>query len=114
MTTANPLITPPTRIAIPPAKLVSIHKQYLNATLATILATRQKLLSDVWANPDGYTSQQVFDAYGVNAGWLVTMSGSLEAMLGQIDPTAAAHTPFTPPLPLTINADGTVTVGANS
>lgn len=62
----------------------------------------------VWENPDGLSPQEVFDSLGTDAGAYLNVARKTIALLNEELPGTL---PEETPKPVTINDDGTVTVG---
>lgn len=63
----------------------------------------------LWHNPSGFTSQQVCNLLGTDAATFITFKTDLETSIAAILPTL---TLLADPHTLTVNKDGTVTIGA--
>lgn len=73
-----------------------------------MVSTFNDLMVYIWQNPMGLTPQQVLGTLGTDAGAYVANAEALKTFINTIVPgtiTAAA------PAPITVNSDGTVTVG---
>ena len=80
---------------------------------ATVLFTRMgqthnQIMQIVFQNQQGLTPQQVLDAVGTSGAELLTLAGSLVTLVNTAVPSTL---PTTFPYTLTVNPDGTVTVG---
>jgi len=79
----------------------------LNATILKETEDRHKMAFDmVWNNPN-FTAQEVLNSFGNEAAALFIFSGQIQTMLKQAKPE---YEILMPPLPYTINEDGTVTI----
>ena len=83
------------------------------------VAAFKEAFARIWNRQDGVTPQQMFDQAGTNAGNLFAAANAsvayftaMAAANGQTLANYLQPADYTPPLPYTINADGTVTVGA--
>ena len=65
------------------------------------------LFNNIWNN-NTFTPAEIVAQYGTDAAALFEVSYSMQQLLKQIDPT---YVILEAPLPVTINADGTVTLG---
>lgn len=61
---------------------------------------------ELFTNTSGLTTQQVLDAFGTDAGQLITKLGGLRTFLNTLRPGSIT---FVPPSTITINGDGTAT-----
>lgn len=82
-------------------------KRTVIATYGQLQNAQSQLAQAVFANPQGLTPQQVFDALGTEAGELVALNAALISFLSTITGEAVS---FTPPVAYTISSDGTITV----
>jgi exosome complex RNA-binding protein Csl4 len=84
------------------------YRGRLNRTYNEINRLAAEMAAFVWKNPAGFTPQQVFDAFGKDAGDLVKVSDAFRALILTYTGKAVTLTPsgFT----AVVNADGTVTV----
>jgi len=73
------------------------------------VANFTKVYNLVWANPNGLTPTQVCAALGTDAGALFSLAGSLQAVINAAHPGAL---PQVPPVTVTVNTDGSVTLGS--
>lgn len=80
----------------------------MRALYDNMLATFTEIFTTVWANPN-LTPQQVMDAMGDRAAQMFAMAQLCVATLNGAVPNSVDGTP---PLPFTVNNDGTVTVGS--
>jgi hypothetical protein len=90
-------------------KVAVLLKKYANNMIKMIVRQHAKVLKNVWENPDGLTPQQVFDSLGTDAEEALTLSRDLVDFInarapGSIDTSGLPS--------LTVNGDGTVTVGS--
>jgi hypothetical protein len=114
------LITlPTTPVVVAPPSLTLVQLQFQEG-----LAIRQKavnlygvlvpfynnLMATVWANPRGLTAQQVCDSLGTDAGTLF-QAAAIAAQLILLGNSSAPLTTVPTGATITINADGTVTIG---
>jgi len=74
----------------------------------TVKNKHDQLWNVVWDNPAGLTPQEVIDAFGTDAKELFTYSQSLQTLLSEANENYVVK--VTPNL-VTINTDGSVTVG---
>lgn len=112
MAIVNPPFSPPARtLALRQATKVQRIKTNNTRLLNSIVTLVTANLAEVWADEDqtNFSPQQVFALFGTDAGALVTASASLAAVVNAAVPGSL---PTAAPAPLTVNADGTVTVGA--
>jgi hypothetical protein len=79
----------------------------VNALYRQMLTTYNSAMESVWANADGLTPQEVFNAFGTNGGELVRLATLLKTTIN----TATPNTIPDSSVSLTVNNDGTVTVG---
>ena len=77
-----------------------------NATFNQAKASVDFYYKELWTNTSGLTTQQVLDAFGTDAGTLVTKLAGLRTFLNTLRPGSIT---FTPPGTITINEDGTAT-----
>lgn len=89
-------------------RAVSFSNQ-LNQQYNQIITLATQVAEFVWRNPLGMTPQQVFDAFGTNAGDLVKISQAYTILIQTYTGVAPQITP--PGFKVTVNNDGTVTVG---
>lgn len=79
------------------------------AALMNYAMQRNGVYTFLWHNPSGLTPQQVIALLGTDAGTFVTFKQDLEAAIARILPSltllADLHS-------LTVNQDGTVTIGS--
>lgn len=80
------------------ATLTSRNSDILKQTL-------EGIFEKVYGSQD-YTCQDIFDALGTNAVQLFTAAQAVIALLAIVNPS---YTPPAPPVPVTVNPDGTVT-----
>lgn len=96
----------------PPPKeaLQSVLKNGLTESVNNLFEQMKLTFADgmrmVWANPDGLTPQEVFDAFGTDAAELVRLAQILKDAVNKAVPGTF---PTTAP-DFTINKDGTITV----
>jgi hypothetical protein len=83
----------------------------LSTALAGMTTARNALFREIWANRDGLTPQQCFDAIGVDGDTLIKASLLSVQITALLDPGAELKIPPAP-YEYVVNADGTVTVGA--
>lgn len=76
---------------------------YLNNVVQGTDNRIKSLAQMFWNNP-----VEINEALGNETGKLFTLLGSLEALLGQFDPS---YVPFVVPYKFTVNADGSVVIG---
>jgi hypothetical protein len=84
-------------------------------TYRQLVTQHRALMEAFWANPNGFTPQEVFDKYGTNAvsifiesSVMLTFISGREDILGiPVEQRYVVVIPFN----YTINPDGTVTVG---
>jgi hypothetical protein len=69
-----------------------------------------RVFSMVWNNPSGLTPQQVMEGLGTSAGQLFSIMAAMQTAINTIQPGTLAQTA---PNQVTINSDGTVTIGAS-
>ncbi len=91
------------------AQLVLQLQAQMNLSFQRLSRDFTNMFSQVWANNDGLTPQQVMDAFGANASQLFLLAGATETYLNTIVPGTITQSP---PYAFTINQDGTVTIGA--
>ncbi len=100
----NPNPSPADRLAAQAQGVRSqINRQYRDLTS---LATQTAAF--IWQNPSKATPQQVFDAFGTDAGDLVKLTAAFVALITAITGTAPNLVP--PGVKVTVNSDNTVTV----
>lgn len=90
-------------------RLASVTRSSAISAFSALVRTYNATLASFWENPDGLTPQEAFDAMGKDAGDVVGKAVQLQQLLNAMVPGSVSASP--PPKPLTINADGTVTVG---
>jgi len=79
----------------------------INDVLRMMLDTYNRDMQLVWANSSGLTPQQVLDGFGKDAQQLFFLAGLLEKT---VNATANGTIPQQTLPPLTMNADGSVTI----
>ena len=106
----DPLIIPqPTPAQLTPTQEVMKNIETINTRIYTVMLTGFKEIYDsIWnpVNPN-VTAQNIFDAMGTNAAQFLQDAELMVSLILSVDPT---FTPPQPLFPLTINADGTITV----
>jgi hypothetical protein len=90
------------------AKVKDRLDQRVNGLFNYLEQEFNNLMQEFWENSAGLTPQQVFDAYGTDAAQWFALANDLANMMNAIVPNTVDPTP---PLPYTINPDGTVKVG---
>jgi hypothetical protein len=103
--------------------LIDVPERNVEDLQAEFIRTLSKMLTDnysqmlslhktgfamVWNNKDGLTPQQCFDAMGSEAVMFLSLGQVMAELLNTAVPGSVIETP---PQPLTVNEDGTVTVG---
>lgn len=100
-----PAVTTAEKQSAAAVEIKGVCSQMLN--LNTNSFTR--IFNIVWNNRNGLTPQQVCDALATDAGSLFALAGGLQAV---INTAQAGSLTLTPPKAVTVNSDGTVTIGA--
>ncbi len=96
---------------IGPADIVSNMQENGAVMLRSIVAYAEGSLQRVWANPRGFSAQDILTAMGTNAASAIQQHGALVAFLASptinapVDPAVLALIK-----PFTVNPDGTVTI----
>ncbi|HVS73089.1 MAG TPA: hypothetical protein VHQ47_17675 [Phycisphaerae bacterium] len=109
------IIAPPPNQSPPstPEQIAQNVQQRVTARINSLFqqmgATFAFCMSQVWQNQN-VTPQQVFDAFGANGAELFRLANLLATTVNSAVPGTIADASLTPPLPYTINADGSVTV----
>jgi hypothetical protein len=80
----------------------------LNQLYSQIIKVSVSNFNAIWSNPK-LTPQQCFDAFGTNAANLLQVYATMQTAMNAIVPDSL---PQAAPNALTVNSDGTVTVGA--
>lgn len=89
-------------------KLRDTLSAHLTNQFRSIQGTFESARSLIWENNDGLTPQQAFDAFGNEAGKLIQASLACSTLINTLFPNTVD---VNPPHPVTVNQDGTVTVG---
>ena len=84
-------------------------------TYQQLVLQHRSMMICVWANPNGFTPQQIFDAYGTNGAALFMKSAEMVGYIASQEdalgiPLDERYT-VAMPYQYTINGDGSVTVG---
>ena len=96
------------------AEVATINRLALTAYHQLVMQHRT-MMAAFWANANGFTAQQIFDAYGTNAAAIFIKSAEMVAYIASQEdalgiPEADRYV-IAMPNAYTINSDGTVTVG---
>lgn len=110
-TLINPTPTPPTA---PTTNQLEADNHTLIQHLITKeynrnINTFNHVYTLIWFNPKGLTPQQVMDGLGTDAGQVFILAAGLASYVNSIN---ANTLPTKTPYSITINNDGTVTIGA--
>lgn len=98
---------PPSSMSYDQALQLQSLQKGINTNFNQLVSQFNNLFNQVWNNHT-LTPQQVFDAFGTNAAVLVSVSYNTGILLNALSPGVVNSNP---PHSLTINSDGTVTVG---
>ena len=96
---ARPPMTPIMAFGLSKAKSLTIYQ--------SLERMHTELFKFLWENPD-VTIEQFMSQYGTDAAALFAVSSKIQEVLATVNP---AYVPLTPTKPVTINGDGTVTIG---
>ena len=97
----------PVRPPMPPAMAFKMAKVKSLQIYQILEKMHTELFKFLWENPD-VTIEQFMVKYGPDAAALFQVSAKIQEVLATVNPE---YTPLTPLKPITINEDGTVTVG---
>ena len=89
-----------------PQEAVVLIQQNNGARLDNLKSMYQSSFDEIWNNPVG-TPQQILNGFGASAAKLFQSAGLLIQLIKVADPS---YVPPTPPLPYTINKNGTVQI----
>lgn len=78
----------------------------INSNYEQIVHIVNQMISTIWANPNGYTPQQVWNILGTNA--VVVRNFYIQFIAG-LNGTKVGSVVFSEPA-LTVNKDGTITI----
>lgn len=99
----QPVLTEEKKKAISKSRI----KFLVTGNIDRLIEQFNEIFNLVWDNPHGLTPQQVFDAFGTEAGDLFTVSSAIGSAILAVNPS---WVPPTRPFPHVINQDNTVTV----
>lgn len=100
----NLLPTPSTPAQITAKRIDQNHTAAFNTLKTTVIQG----FNDIWHNKQA-TPQQVLNEFGTKGAVLFANHEAAVQLILSIDPTALKASEYIPPLPYTINSDGTVT-----